>query len=69
MHGSNSQQQRNLQSAYFEKTTDVQSKEFTFTDYVIVPNYLGLESSQVYWDAETADVFIQLAVMGEIVYG
>jgi hypothetical protein len=47
---------------YFEKTTDVQSKEFTFTDYVIVPNYLGLESSQVYWDTETAGILVEVSI-------
>lgn len=47
---------------YFEKTATAQVKEFTFTDYVIVPNYLNLESSQVYWDGNTSGILVEVSI-------
>jgi hypothetical protein len=47
---------------YFEKTTDAQTKEFTFTDYIVVPNYLGLTSSQVYWDGDTDGIVVEVSI-------
>ena len=50
------------QYLYFEKTTDQQTKEFIFTDYVVIPNYLGLSSSQVYWDGDTDGISVQVSL-------
>lgn len=47
---------------YFEKTTDVQTKEFVFTDYIVVPNYLGLTSSQVYWSGDTDGILVEVSL-------
>jgi hypothetical protein len=47
---------------YFEKTKTQQSKEFVFTDYIVVPNYLGLTTSQIYWDGDVKGISVEVSL-------
>ena len=47
---------------YFEKTDAQESKEFIFTDYIVVPNYLGIETSQIYWDGDVKGISIKVSL-------
>jgi hypothetical protein len=47
---------------YFEKTDTQQSKEFVFTDYIVVPNYLGITTSQIYWDGAVKGIKIEVSL-------
>lgn len=47
---------------YFEKTETQQSKEFIFTDYIVVPNYLGITTSQIYWDGDVKGISVKVSL-------
>lgn len=47
---------------YFEKTKSAATQEFTFTDYIVVPNYLGLTSSQVYWSGDVSRISVEVSL-------
>jgi len=51
---------------YFEKTNTQQSKQFTFTDYIVVPNYLGITTSQIYWDGDVKGISVQVSLDNQI---
>lgn len=47
---------------YFTKTTDVQSASSVFLDSFIVPTYLDITTSQVYWDFDTDGVLVEVSI-------
>jgi hypothetical protein len=47
---------------YFEETQAQESKQFIFTDYIVVPSYLGITTSQIYWDGAVKGIKIEVSL-------
>jgi hypothetical protein len=47
---------------YFKKTLEPLSLEFSFTDSFIVPNYLDLTTSQIYWENDVDGIFVEVSI-------
>lgn len=47
---------------YFEETQTQESKQFVFTDYIVVPSYLGITTSQIYWDGAVRGIKIEVSL-------
>lgn len=49
---------------YFPKTTESVSKEYSFTDSFIIPNYLAISTSQIYWDNDLDGITVEVSTNG-----
>ena len=47
---------------YIEKNENALSKTFTFTDSITVPNYMGLTSSQIYWEGSSYGILVEASI-------
>jgi hypothetical protein len=46
---------------YFEKTTTEDTASFEFIDEVFLPSHLGITTSQIYWDEDTAGIQVYVS--------
>lgn len=46
---------------YFEKTTEPATASFEFIDELFVPSHLGITTSQIYWDEDTAGIRVYVS--------
>ena len=44
---------------YIPKTTTLGTASFTFTDSFIVPNYLGINTSQIHWSNDVSGILVE----------
>jgi hypothetical protein len=49
---------------YFKKTLDSATSQFSFTDSFIVPNYLNLTTSQIYWEDDVDGILVEVSTNG-----
>ena len=49
---------------YFPKTTESESASFSFTDSFIVPNYLNISTSQIYWSNDVDGIMVEASIDG-----
>ena len=49
---------------YFPKTTESVSASFSFTDSFIVPNYLNISTSQIYWSNDVDGILVEASIDG-----
>ena len=49
---------------YFPKTTESLSATFSFTDSFIVPNYLNITTSQIYWSNDVDGITVEASLNG-----
>jgi len=47
---------------YIPKTTTTGTASFTFTDYFIVPNYLGINTSQIHWSNDVNGILVEASI-------
>lgn len=50
---------------YFVKTNNAQQAEFSFSDTIIVPDYLGITTSQIYWETDLSLIKVEASLDGE----
>lgn len=49
---------------YFPKTTESVATSFSFTDSFIVPNYLNITTSQIYWSNDVDGITVEASING-----
>jgi len=47
---------------YIPKTTTPATAAFTFTDFFIVPNYLGIDTSQIHWSNDVSGILVEASI-------
>jgi hypothetical protein len=47
---------------YIPKTSEAAAASFTFTDYFIVPNYLGIDTSQIHWTNDVKGILVEASI-------
>ena len=47
---------------YIPETTTAATASFTFTDYFIVPNYLGIDTSQIHWSNDVNGILVEASI-------
>ena len=47
---------------YIPKTETSGAASFTFTDYFIVPNYLGINTSQIHWNNDVNGILVEASI-------
>jgi hypothetical protein len=51
---------------YFPKTTESVSAEYSFTDSFIVPDYLNISTSQIYWSENLSGITVEVSIDGTV---
>ena len=51
---------------YFPKTEESASAEYSFIDSFIVPNYLNISTSQIYWSENLSGITVEASIDGTI---
>ena len=49
---------------YLPETTDSVSASYSFTDYFIVPDYLDISTSQIYWSNDVKGIKVEVKING-----
>ena len=47
---------------YIEETATAGTASYVFNDFIIVPNYLGITTSQIYWKDETNGILVEASI-------
>jgi hypothetical protein len=47
---------------YIPETDTAETASFTFTDYFIVPNYLGIDTSQIHWSNDVNGILVEASI-------
>jgi hypothetical protein len=47
---------------YIPETTTAGTASYTFTDYFVVPNYLGINTSQIHWSNDVKGILVEASI-------
>lgn len=47
---------------YIPETSAAGTASFSFTDYFVVPNYLGITTSQIHWDNDVKGILVEASI-------
>ena len=47
---------------YIPETDTAATASFTFTDYFIVPNHVGINTSQIHWNSDVAGILVEASI-------